>query len=365
MKTRKEEKKPWSTKVGFLDRITVKERIVLFKHLASMIDAGVPLEKGLIAIHKQTRSKAFHRILHALLKDLSSGEDLASSMKKMPHVFSDLVINLVGIGEQTGTLSEALFRIHEHFEKSRELKKKVMSALIYPMIVVAGTIGTVAYLVFVLLPQITPLFLSLNVDLPLSTIIVMSLAAFITDYWMWITMMLIVALILLYLLMKLKKFRYGVHYLLLFSPLINTLIKKIQVARFSQMIGVLLGSGISVVQAFKVAAESIEHPVYRASLEKIASSIQGGENIGLYLEAHPRLFSPLVTQMITVGEETGRLDKSFLSVSMFTEEEIDEIIKVLTTLLEPVLMLVIGGLVGFVAIAVITPIYQLTSGIGG
>ncbi|PJA45351.1 pilus assembly protein PilC, partial [Candidatus Uhrbacteria bacterium CG_4_9_14_3_um_filter_50_9] len=164
---------------------------------------------------------------------------------------------------------------------------------------------------------------------------------------------------------KLKKFRYGVHYLLLFIPLINTLIKKIQVARFSQMIGVLLGSGISVVQAFKVAAESIEHPVYRASLEKIASSIQGGENIGLYLEAHPRLFSPLVTQMITVGEETGRLDKSFLSVSMFTEEEIDEIIKVLTTLLEPVLMLVIGGLVGFVAIAVITPIYQLTSGIGG
>ncbi len=344
--------------------MTSKERLVLFKHLAAMIEAGVPLEKGLLAIHEQTRSKSFHRILHSLVKDLDSGETLSSSMKKMPHIFNELVVNLISVGEKTGTLSDSLVRINDHFEKAGELRKKVLSALIYPFIVVAGTIGTVAYLVFVLLPQITPLFLSLNVDLPASTTFVIFSAEFVTTYWKWMVALLVFGVIAFYFALKIHRFRYAFHSLTLYIPLVNTLIKKIQVARFSQMLGVLLASGVSVVPAFKIAAESIEHPVYRRSLEKIAASIQGGENIGLYLQAHPVLFSPLVTQMVSVGEETARLDKSFFFIAKFTEEEIDEVIKVMTTLLEPLLMIMIGGLVGFVALAVITPIYQLTSGIG-
>ena len=358
------EAKPWITKIHLFDRMTSKERLVLFKHLGAMIEAGVTLEKGLLAIHEQTRSKAFHRILHLLIKDLQSGENFSSSMKKMPHIFNELVANLVSVGEKTGTLSDSLVRINDHFEKSGELRKKVLSALIYPLIVVVGTVGTVAYLVFVLLPQITPLFISLNVDLPPSTRFVIWAAAIVTSYWLWMLIVVVFGVVALYVAMKVEWFRYRVHSVILFIPLVNTLIKKVQIARFSQMLGVLLASGIAVVPAFKVAAQSIEHPVYRRSLEKIATSIQGGENIGLYLQAHPALFSPLVTQMVRVGEETGRLDKSFLSISKFTEEEIDEVIKVLTTLLEPILMLLIGGLVGFVALAVITPIYQLTSGIG-
>lgn len=358
------ETKPWSTKIRLLDRMSSKERMILFRHLAAMIEAGVPLEKGLLAIHEQTRSSSFHRILHTLIKDLDSGENLSSSMKKMPRVFSDLVVNLISVGEKTGTLSDALVRISDHFEKSSELKKKVLSALIYPLIVVFGTVGTVAYLVFVLLPQITPLFISMNVELPVSTRFVIRSAEIITAYWLWLFIFFIFGIVAFYFLMKTERFRYGFHFLVLSVPLVNTLIKKIQVARFSQMLGVLLASGVSVVPAFKIAARSLEHPVYRRSLEKIATSIQGGENIGPYLQLHSSLFSPLVTQMVSVGEETARLDKSFLFIAKFTEQEIDEVIKVLTTLLEPILMIIIGGLVGFVALAVITPIYQLTSGIG-
>lgn len=358
------ESQPWESKIHFFDRLSPKDRTILFKHLATMIEAGVPLEKGLLAIHKQSSSRAFHRILHIILRDLNSGENLSSSMKKMPRVFDALVINLVSVGEKTGTLAETFLRISDHFEKSGELKKKIVSAMIYPLIVVVGTIGTVAYLVFVLLPQITPMFLSLNVELPMSTLFVMASSKFIVNYWSWLLIGSIVIVTIFTILMRVKKIKYVVYSALLYIPIVNTLIKKTQVARFSQMLGVLLASGISVVESFKISAESLEHPVYQRSLNKIASSIQNGENIGLYLQQHSELFSPLMTQMIAVGEETARLDKSFLSVSKFTEQEIDETIKILTTLLEPALMIVIGGLVGFVAISVITPIYQLTSGIG-
>lgn len=358
-----EEKKPWDIKVRYLDRLTPKERTIFFKHLATMIEAGVPLEKGLLAIHKQAQTKSFHRILHLILHDLGSGEDLSSTLKKMPHVFNELVVNLVAVGEKTGTLAEALRRIGEHFEKVAELRKKILSALVYPFIVIAGTIGTVAYLVFVLLPQITPLFASLDVELPMSTVFVLGAAEFLAKYGVMLSVGAVV-LAIGFFSMRIEKMRYAVHSVLLYIPIVSTLIKKTQVARFSQMLGVLLASGVNIVEAFKIASRALEHPVYRRSLQKIGDSIQEGENIGKYLQQHPELFSPLVTQMISVGEETARLDESFLSVAAFTEQEIDEAIKVLTTLLEPALMIVIGGIVGFVAIAVITPIYQLTSGIG-
>ncbi len=358
------ETKPWPKRIRFFDRLTQKDRTVFFKHLSIMIEAGVPLEKGLLAIHKQSQSRTFHRILHVILSDLSSGENLSSSMKNMPHVFDDLVTNLVSVGETTGTLSEALLRINAHFEKIGDLQKKIISALIYPIIVVFGTMATVTYLVFVLLPQITPLFASMGTQLPTSTLLVMRVAQFVATQWFWLVLLFVLALCVFYVLMKWSAFRYTFHSFLLRVPIIGTLIKRTQVAQFSQMLGALLASGVHVVESFKIAAKSLGHPVYRRALEKIGDSIQDGEDIGRYLEEHPNLFSPLVTQMIHVGEETGHLDKSFFAVATFTEQEMDEVIKVFTTLLEPALMLVIGGLVGFVAIAVITPIYQLTSGIG-
>lgn len=365
MKKTFRESTPWSTKIWFFDRLSVKDRTVLFKHLATMIKAGVPLKAGLLAIHKQSRSKVFHRILHVIFRDLEVGENLSSSMKTMPNIFDPLVINLVAIGERTGSLADALVRISEHFEKSSRLKKKVIGALLYPFIVVIGTVGTVVYLIFVLLPQILPLFVTLNVELPWSTKFLINFSDLLRQNGLIILVLLVVLTIILFVLSRIKKAQYIFHLIIFRVPILGKLVRKTQVTRLSQMLGVLLKSGISIVEAFNIVAVSLENPVYKKAMTSIALSIQEGENIAAHLEDHYNLFSPLVTQIINIGEKTGSLDDSFFSVAEFTEEEIDDTIKILTTLLEPALMIIIGVIVGFVAISIITPIYQLTSSIGG
>lgn len=365
MSKKYKEKKPWPTKIGFFDRLSSRNRNALFKHLATMIEAGIPLEKALIAIHNQTKSKSFHKVLHNFLRDLGAGEDLSSSMKTMPRIFDDLVVSLVAVGERTGTLDQALFRISEQYEKAGELQSKILGALLYPMIVIFGTLATVLYLVFVLLPQIIPLFISLNVELPWTTVFIISASDFLAAQGHWVVVGFVVFLVMIFLALKNEKIKYIYHKSLLYIPIVSALVKKTQITRFSQMLGVLLASGIPIVEAFKISSQSMDHLVYRRSLNKIAESIKDGRNVSTFLGEHEQLFSPFITQVISVGEQTGQLDKSFFSVAKFTDKEIDDVIKVLTTLLEPALMVFIGGIVGFVALAVITPIYSLTSSIGG
>src|SRR3989344_5056177 len=163
---RTEDPQHWSTKLPLLSRLSTKEKIAFFKYLAVMTEAGLPLEKGLLAIHTQSRSLVMHRILHRMLTDVTSGEFLSSSLKKMSHIFDPMLTSLVEVGENSGTLTATLFRISEHLEKSHELRSKVRGALMYPLIVVVATGGITAYLLFVLLPQITPLFKTLRVEIP-------------------------------------------------------------------------------------------------------------------------------------------------------------------------------------------------------
>ncbi len=358
-----EDPNTWSTKLPPLSRLSGKEKIAFFKYLAVMTESGLPLEKGLLALHAQARSQLMHRILHRMLTDVTSGEFLSTSLRKMPHIFDSMLVSLVEVGENSGTLTETLFRISEHLEKSRALVGKVRGALLYPIIVVCATGGITAYLLFVLLPQLTPLFKTLKVDIPWTTRVVVWVSEFAIANAIWIGLGLVLFIIGFALLMRLRPFRYAVHLVLLKLPIFGPLNRKVQITQFSRVVGTLVKSGITVVEAFQIASRSLSNLVYQKSLASIASELQGGESISSYLERHRALFPPFITQMITMGEETGKLDESFLFISTFSEREVDDTTKTLTTVLEPLLMLLIGGLVGFIAIAIITPIYSLTSGI--
>ena len=362
-KKKLEDPNTWSTKLPALSRLSTKEKISFFKYLAVMTESGLPLEKGLLALHSQARSQLMHRLLHRMLTDVTSGEFLSASLKKMPHIFDPMLTSLVEVGENSGTLTATLFRISEHLEKSNELRSKVRGALVYPLIVVVATGGITAYLLFVLLPQITPLFKTLDVEIPWTTRTVVFISEFGLHNYAWVGLGVAAIVGGFMLAIRIPLFRYFIHLFLIKIPIFGPLNRKVQITQFSRIVGTLIKSGITVVEAFQIASNAMTNLVFRKALSVIASELQGGESISKYMEAHRSLFPPFITQMITMGEETGKLDESFLFISTFSEREVDDTTKTLTTVLEPLLMLLIGGLVGFIAIAIITPIYSLTSGI--
>jgi type II secretory pathway component PulF len=244
------------------------------------------------------------------------------------------------------------------------LNGKIRTALLYPGIVVLATGGITAYLLFVLLPQITPLFTSMNLTLPLPTRIIIWASDGALAYWHVILGTMLVTVVSFFVLLKsVKSFRFAMHALSLRLPVFGSLLRKIYVAQFAQILGTLLKSGITIIDAIKIAAEAMNNDVYRKVLQEMAEGLQQGASLSTHFTKHQLLFPPLVSQMISVGEETGKLDESFLFISKFSEREVDEATKNLTTILEPLLMLVIGGMVGFIAIAIISPIYQLTKGV--
>ena len=359
-----EDPKTWKTDLPALSRLSIKEQVALFKYLGVMIDAGIPLERALMAIHGQTRSMLMHRVLHRLVNDITSGEFLSSGLRKMPQIFDKMLVGLVEAGENSGTLAPSLFRISENLEKSQALNGKIRTALLYPGIVVLATGGITADLRFVLLPQITPLFTSMNLTLPLPTRIIIAASDGALAYWQYIVGGLILVVVSFFTLLKsVKPFRFFMHGAALRLPVFGSLLRKVYVAQFAQILGTLLKSGITIIDAIKIAAEAMNNDVYRKVLQEMAEGLQQGASLSTHFTQHRLLFPPLVTQMISVGEETGKLDESFLFISKFSEREVDEATKSLTTVLEPLLMLVIGGMVGFIAIAIISPIYQLTKGV--
>lgn len=359
----KEEPGHWSTRMPLFARLSTKDKISFFKYLAVMTEAGIPLEKALIAIHNQARNVVMHRVLHILLNDVASGEFLSTSLRKMPKIFEPLHTGLVEVGESSGTLPGSLYRIAEQLEKSHDLKGKVRAAMLYPLIVILVTGAVGAYLVFFLLPQITPLFVSLNVELPFATRAVLYLSAFVLHNYIVLSALSVALAVAGTLLLRVRSVRYAADRALLLVPVLGLLIKRVQVTQFASVTGTLTKSGITIVEAFRIASSTMTNLVYKDALARISDGLQEGANIGTYLAKHRELFPPFVTQMISVGEETGKLDDSFLFIASFSEKEVDEQVKALTTVLEPLLMVVIGGVVGFIAVAIISPIYEITKGV--
>ncbi len=353
----------WTAKPAPFLHLSSKEKMFFAKYLAVLTEAGIPLDKALFAIHNQTKSRSLHKLLHVVLTDVVSGEFLSSSLKKFPRAFDTLFLSLVEVGEESGTLTASLFRIAEHLEKVRDLRAKVRGAMLYPVIIIFGTLGTAAYLVLIILPQILPLFTSLNIDLPWTTRLVLGVSAFLIAYKIHLAVGLVAVILAFVASLRIPKIRYAVDWTLLHIPIVGTLVSKVQLTQLSRITGTMLKAGITIVEALEVASGSLNNLVYRRGLASIADSLQEGESISSFLSKHRALFPPFVTQMISVGEETGKLDESFLYIASFSEREVDDTTKTLTTILEPALLIAVGIFVGFIAISIITPIYSLTSGI--
>ncbi len=348
---------------GIFTRVPIEDQVLLARHLAVMAKAGLPLLESVKMIQKETKSKSLKKILDQVVVDVSNGQFLSASLEKHKNVFGNLFINIIRVGESAGILAENLNYLADELKKKRELKKKVTGALIYPAVIFVATFGITGLLTVFIFPKILPIFKSLNVELPITTRILIWLSNALTNYGLYLILGLLALLLGIYGISLIQKVRYFLHWVLLKLPIFGNISRSVNLANASRTLGLTLKSGVRVVEAATITAESLTNLVYQRELLKAADLVQRGEALGPILEKHPKLFPSIVTQMVAVGEASGNLSETLLYLSDFYEGEVNEITKNLSNVLEPILMVTMGIVVGFVAISIITPIYEITSSI--
>lgn len=342
-------------------RLSPREQALFAKRLSFLIRANVPILDSLNIIHRQTKSKKKRAMLSRIIDAVTSGQFLAASLEEFDKTFSDFAINIIKTGETSGTLDESLQYLAEELEKKQKLRRKVFSSLLYPALIVLATISIVALLVTYVFPKVLPVFASLNTQLPLSTKTLIWLINFLITQGLWIAtgIALLVALCIWAVTTK-ENAHYVWDCITLKTPLFRQLTLNYQIANLARTIGLLLKADMGAVHAFTVAASTTANIAYRRALKAAASNIAQGEQISSQLAKQPLLFPDIFVEVVAIGEQTGQLSDAFTYLSNFYEEELESATKNLSSALEPTLMIALGIIVGFIAISIITPIYEVT-----
>jgi type IV pilus assembly protein PilC len=336
---------------------------IFTRQLATMIDAGLPLVQSLEILSTQQEGKVFKNILREIRENVEEGSTFAGALKKHPGTFNDLYTNLVVAGEEGGILDNILNRLANYIEKAEALKKKVKSALVYPSTIVAVAVIVVMILMIFVIPVFESMFKSAGQSLPLPTLVVLTMSKFIKKY----VLIVIPALILLIYLFKkyyqTEKGKTLVDYLLLKFPVFGPLLRKVAVARFSRTLGTLVSSGVPILDGLTIVSRTAGNRTIEKAILNARASIKEGETISDPL-GRSGMFPPMVIQMISVGESTGALDTMLSKIADFYEEEVDVAVANLTSLLEPLLMVFLGIVIGGVVISMYLPIFNMASAVG-
>ena len=342
-------------------RLSIREQTFFIKRLSFLIKAGIPVLDSLHMIREQTRSKSYAYILDTVIADVSNGQYLSTSLARYRSMFGDFSINIIGFGESTGILSENLEYLADELKKKYVLRKKIISAFIYPVVVVLATLGITAFLMLYLFPKIMPVFSSLHIKLPLSTRIVIFISTFGQNHGLAL-LGIIIAFIIVFIitLKKSKIFHFYFDKYILKIPVIGNIIKYYNLANSTRTMGLLLKSGITVSDSLPIAEKTSRNLIYKKEFRNISKRVDRGEKLSKYLRERRDLFPDVMGQIISVGERSGNLSDSFLYLSELYEGEVDDFTKNLSSIIEPALMIFMGLLVGFIAISIITPIYGIT-----
>ncbi|OGY62337.1 MAG: hypothetical protein A2745_02840 [Candidatus Harrisonbacteria bacterium RIFCSPHIGHO2_01_FULL_44_13] len=345
-------------------RVPLQEKMIFARHLSIMIKAGMPLLDAITMLQKQTGSRSLAKILKDVAADINNGQFLSKSLEKYQDVFGNLFVNIIRVGETGGILPENLNFLSEELSKKAELRRKVIGAMVYPIVILAATFGVVGMLIVFVFPKILPVFASLNVKLPATTKLLIAISNLLTQRGVLVLAVAAAAILAFWLLLKIKTVKFYYHWFLLRTPILGKMARNVNMANFTRTLGLLLKSGIKIVESLDITSETLSNLVYVKELKTAAVNIQKGELISKYLSSRPNLFPPMLANMIAVGENTGNLSETLLYLSEFYENEVGDAAKNLSNVLEPIMMVTLGLIVGFVAISIISPIYQATQTIG-
>jgi type IV pilus assembly protein PilC len=352
-------------KMSFV-RMSSKDLTFFVKRLSFLTKAGIPVLDSLSMIREQTSAKGYSRVLDSVIDDVSNGQYLSTSLAKHKHIFGDFSINIISFGESTGILSENLEYLAEELKKRQVLRKKIIGAFIYPIIVTLATFGITGFLMIYLFPKIMPVFMSLHIKLPLSTRLVIFLSNFITNNGLEIIAVLLSLTVLFIVLIKKSMgFRFYFDKFIMKIPFIGNIIKAYNLANATRTMGLLLKSGLAISDALPVTEKTTANLVYKKEFRSIGETVNRGDRISTYLKTRKSLFPDVLSQIISVGERSGNLSNSLIYLSELYETEVDDFTKNISSLIEPAMMIVMGVLVGFIAISIITPIYSITQNLHG
>jgi type IV pilus assembly protein PilC len=346
-------------------KIKSGELVIFTRQLSTMVSAGVPLLRALNTLTEQTENKTFKDILLAITKDVQSGTSLGDAFAKHPKAFSDVYVNMVRAGEAGGILDDILKRLAVQQEKNDSIKKKVKSAMTYPIILVIITIGAFFGLMLFVIPTIGKILLDLggpDAQLPTITKVMLGISNFMVQRWYILLIVGGAAIFGFKAYVNTPNGKKQLHFLLLKVPVLGTVIKKVAVARFARTFSSLIGAGVNMLETLRVTGNSIGNETFKDELEKSASAVTGGQQLSGAL-AKSGLFPAIVPQMLAVGEETGKTAEILLKVADFYEEEVDATIASISSIIEPVMIVFMGGMVGLVAVSVMGPIASLSQNI--
>src|SRR3989338_6491679 len=336
------------SKLHLFNKADNLEVLLFTRHMSTMIKSGIPIAEILNTLAQQTKDKRFKRTIFAVLKDVKNGQPLSKTLSKYPNTFSRFYVSLIEVSEESGTLDKNLEFIALQLNKNYTFSKKVQTAMLYPTL-------------FFILPQLVDFFSAFDIELPITTRILLFFSTLFKQHGLKIGVGLLSAFLILKTFVSLPGIKPIWHNILLKLPILGDFISNVQLGRFSRNFGVLIKSGLSISKSIDIVAHTLNNLKFQNDLLKIGSYFIGGLSISESMEKGKfKEFPPLVTKMLAVGEKTGSLDDSLLYLADFYEEEIDNFSKNITTILEPLMLIVIGLIVGFVALAIITPIYELT-----
>ncbi|MEI7749675.1 MAG: type II secretion system F family protein [Candidatus Moraniibacteriota bacterium] len=362
----KEVQESSAIKVRFFDRfqtVPLKEKMVFARNLAVMISSGLVVSRAIKSLSLQTRHKVFRKILTDIHDDIQAGKSVSESLAKYPSVFGELFVSMVYVGEVSGNLEMVLGILALQLEKDNDLRSKVKGALMYPSVILVAMLIIGFIMLTYILPSITGVFRDMGAELPPMTMFLINLSDFFRN-----NMVLSLGLFATFIvggriLAKTVPGKKALDFGIVRSPVIGGIVSKVNCARFARIYSSLLKSGVSVVDGLAIVSRTIGNVYYKAAFTEAIEAVQKGKNLSMIIASHEELFPILVSQIIEVGEETGKTDVVLERLAEFYEGEVTQITANLSSIIEPVLMLFIGGAVGFFAVAMLTPMYSVLQNI--
>jgi len=344
-------------------RIRFKHLVTFTRQLATLIGAGLPLVRSLYIVQEQTESVVFKKKIGAMIDDIESGAPLSQAMSRFPRLFDRLYVNMVRAGEMGGVLEEVLLRIADFMENRQNLKSKIRSALMYPTFVLVIAAAIVSYILIDIIPRFSAIFKQLGEDLPLPTQILVDVSDTLIHHGVWVLAGLV---LLFFLVRKINRTRTGKYLfdsLIIRLPGVGELFRKIAISRFATTLSTLIEAGVPILQALDIVRDTAGNEVVSRAVGKVYTSVKDGETIHAPL-AQARVFPPMVVHMVAVGEETGAIDFMLTKVAEAYEREVNDTVNALTSIVEPLLIVFLGVIIGIIVIALYLPYFKLPSIIG-
>ena len=351
--------------VKFLQpRVTEKDIVVMTRQFATMIDAGLPLVQCLEILYSQQDNRTFKRILKEIKEDVEEGSTFADALKQHPEVFDDLFVNLVAAGEIGGILDIILNRLAAYIEKASKLKKRVKGAMTYPIVVMVIAVLVVAVILIFVIPVFQSMFADFGRALPVPTQIVVAMSNFVKHNILYMIVALVLFIFAFRRFYRTEKGRALVDQLVLKAPVFGMLIRKVAVAKFTRTLGTMISSGVPILDSLEIVAATAGNKTIEEAIRETRQSISEGRTIAEPL-ADSEVFPSMVVQMISVGEATGALDTMLAKIADFYDDEVDAAVDALTAMLEPFMMVFLGGTIGGLVVSMYLPIFQMAGAVGG